>query len=280
MTCHVAIAGPAGAVLFADSQGSTDRSEIHGLQKVYAGTDFVVGGAGSTLLLRELLGQLADTPGLQAKDLADELHKFLDGVSESARENFALIALLPDPPGVTTFYPGVFSRFLRQQTFGCIGSGSEFVIAATQRDHVTGVRQSDAPTLADTFVEVADLARAADESLTVNDTYMAGILANGRGYLLGDPKIVPRHVPDVIAEIWPRLSSRFQLMQATASTIQSEISTALQVLTPELRKGTHNPAIDAALASARHSIAKNRALLDQMISEYMSVYDAALARTA
>jgi hypothetical protein len=63
MTVHIAIANRNEAVLFSDSQGSTDREESHGFHKQYVGENFAVGAAGHGGIIMNLFEMLNDRLG-------------------------------------------------------------------------------------------------------------------------------------------------------------------------------------------------------------------------
>ena len=86
------------------------------------------------------------------------------------------------------FRPAVFTRIGRPSRFGSIGSGSEFVHRAFSQYGRLGIN-IPLDEIADLVVAVEDLAKAADESLTVDDSFMVGIVTNNRSYLMGDRRI-------------------------------------------------------------------------------------------
>ncbi|HSN98180.1 MAG TPA: hypothetical protein VLS89_07775 [Candidatus Nanopelagicales bacterium] len=92
---------------------------------------------------------------------------------------------------------------------GWIGSGAEFAAHAAQRDRALGI---DLPRrgIADMLVMADEYAEAANESLTVNDKYMVGILSGGRTYVMGDAAIHPTYIPTQIRHQWDTgVSTRF-----------------------------------------------------------------------
>ena len=58
MTCHIVISGSAGTLMMSDSQLSDSIAEFHGVEKQYCGPDFLVGGAGASLIIMALFEHL------------------------------------------------------------------------------------------------------------------------------------------------------------------------------------------------------------------------------
>ena len=98
---------------------------------------------------------------------------------------------------------------------GVIGSGSEFVENALQRDEEMGMGWPTITTLVDCFISAVMYLGSANRSLTVNDKLTCGIMRGGQTYLFGEPSTVPLYVPPAVAENWPLLAdSHFPAAQA------------------------------------------------------------------
>jgi len=137
MTCHLAMLGATGAVMFSDSQGSDSESENHGNQKQFVGEDFLVGGAGHGWIVMRLLAELSDA---QAKGNVDaaRVEKFitdfmLNEVAAEARGSVDI--LVTTLGGVKRYTPGVFTKFGKPMAVGSIGSGATYIGRAQRRVH-------------------------------------------------------------------------------------------------------------------------------------------------
>ena len=150
MTCHIALANTEIAILSSDSQSSDDRSELHGVQKQFAGRDFLVGIAGLSMVIPELFDRLEEAsrsggavPPLDAAGLPAFLSHFIDTEirAEARRETEIIVVTPPDANGnaVQTFLPGTFSRLGRRESAGMIGSGAEFASRAYLRYSQLGI---------------------------------------------------------------------------------------------------------------------------------------------
>ena len=288
MTCHIALGNTETAALSSDSQSSDDRSEVHGLQKQFAGCDFLVGVAGLSMVIPELFDRLeaASRPGgtvapLDAAGLPAFLVHFIETeIRPEARREIEIIAVTPpDANGnsVQTFLPGTFARLGRREPAGMIGSGAEFASRAFSRYAQLGIELSFA-SLADLVVTIEDLAKAADESLTVDDSFLLGIITNGKSYLLGDRRISIGHAPAPVIREWSRAAIRFHALMATAREINGEMFDVQRELSA-IRTGTLTPANLAAIQQINDSlIAKSRQTLIRLLDDYLAWYDGILGR--
>ena len=85
MTCHVGVSGPGGSLILCDSQLSTQTSEIHGAQKLYAGEGFVIGGAGLALVIMDLFAELGSM-STNATSVGSAVETYIEtGLSDKAR---------------------------------------------------------------------------------------------------------------------------------------------------------------------------------------------------
>jgi hypothetical protein len=101
VTVHIGFANAGTALLASDSQASDEISEIHGLQKHFAGPDFLVGVAGLSLVLDELFPRLQDAimPGANQL-LAGGVRAFIEHfitqeVQPVARAEIEIIIVTP-----------------------------------------------------------------------------------------------------------------------------------------------------------------------------------------
>jgi hypothetical protein len=212
MTFHIALSSTAGSVMLSDSQGSTETSEMHGVQKQYIGEDLLVGGAGSSLVLTALFDALSARGEHDAAGLAAFIEDFFEReVRLNAMAQAEIVIVTPDADGRTVqrLMPGVLARFSRRAQMGLVGSGASFAARAVHRDRAIGVEWTMA-SLADLLAFAYDCADAANESLTVNDEFMLGFLVNGRAYAMGDEAIRPAHIPNRIQSKWGMVSNYYK----------------------------------------------------------------------
>ena len=288
MTCHIAIANPDTAVLSSDSQSSDDRSELHGIQKQFAGSDFLVGVAGLSMVIPELFDRLeeASRPGgtnapLDAARISAFLAHFIDTEirPEARREIEIIVVTPPDANGnaAQTFLPGTFSRLGRREPAGMIGSGAEFASRAFTRYAQLGI-ELPFTTLADLVITIEDLTKAADESLTVDDSFLLGILSNGKSYLMGDRRIILGHAAQPIIREWSRATIRFHEIMATARDINGEIIDAQRQLSA-IRTSALTPASLVEIQRINDGpITTNRRTLVHLLDDYLAWYDGILGR--
>lgn len=279
MTCHVAMVGAQGAVMFSDSQGSTSSSEAHGWQKQVGGKGFLVGAAGAGLLIEALFRALdegIDKNVVEASNVEDFILSFLaTEVVASARKELGL--LLAKPSEVKTLNPGLLTKFFRGfPSLATIGSGAEFVQRAASRNHKLGIAHGT-ETLADTFVSIEAFIDAANESLTVDDQFTIGILRGERPYLLAHQAIFGSHVPQNLRKVWGHVGGQYEVILALVRTMTSEAAEARRQL-QAIRRGELRQAHVDAIAKNNESIGNNRRALQEKLADYLEWYDKTLGR--
>ncbi|MGH7170481.1 MAG: hypothetical protein ACRELG_09420 [Gemmataceae bacterium] len=269
-----------------DSQGSDKISEFHGWQKQFAGPDFLVGVAGLGLVLGELFDRLQDAiaPGpnqLLAAGVRAFIEQFIaQEVQPPARAEIEIIVVTPpDASGnaVQVYRPGVFSRIGRPSSFDSIGSGAEFVHRAfsQHRRHGMDIPVDEA---ADLLVAIEIFARAADESLTVDDSFMLGIITNHKSYLMGDRRIDLQYAADPLRQQWAHAANSFHTSMAAGRAINGEMVRVQQELSA-IRSGALNQAnLDSIRDSNDLVITPTRAALIQQLHDYFVWYDGLLGR--
>jgi hypothetical protein len=211
VTLQLALSTAAGCILLSDSQGSTTTSETHGHQKQYIGEDFLVGGAGDSILIDALYHALSQRaqPVLRAVELAAFVEQFFRSeVRPDAAREAELLLVTPDADGkmVQRFIPGLLARCGRRSAMSAIGAGADFTRRAVRRDHEIGVTW---PTrsVVDLLIMADEYADAANESLTVNDQLLISVLIGDRTYAMGHASIKATHLPDPIRSEWQSVSS-------------------------------------------------------------------------
>lgn len=277
MTCHLALTGLAGTVMVSDSQGSDSFSETHGFQKQYVGPDFLIGGAGAGDIIHALFEALASAKVTSAT-LETFVASFVDNeLTKEAKSSVSfLIACGQAPNNIFEFAPGTFRRLRKRQNFYSIGSGSDFVFRALARDQVIGIEVGDPITIAETLVIAETYIDAANESLTVDDLFLIGILANGRSYVMGDERISPNHLDQTLQKNWGTASSKYMQMLAVLKTIRGELQVAQQLF-DGVRRGDFPKTSYPVIAAAADSIRHNRKQLEVMIEHYFHWYDAIIS---
>lgn len=286
MTVHIGFANPGAGLLASDSQGSDALSEFHGWQKQFAGPDFLVGVAGSGLVLEELLCRLQDAtaPGpnqLNSGGIRAFIEQFVaQEIQAPVRSEVEILVVIPpDAVGnaVQVFHPGVFARMGRPAGFGWIGSGAEFVLRAFSHYERLGIN-IPLNAIADLVVAVEDFAKAADESLTVDDSFLVGIITNNRSYLMGDRRIHLRYAPELLRQQWAQAANRFHQIMAAARVINGELVVVQRELSA-IRTGTMTQAnLDAIRVSNDVAITTSRQSLVQQLQDYFVWYDGLLGR--
>jgi hypothetical protein len=245
-----------------------------------------VGVAGLGLVLGELFDRLqeATAPGPD-QPLAAGVRAFIEQfiaqeVQAPARAKIEIIVVTPpDAKGnaVQVYRPGVFSRMGRASSFGSIGSGAEFVFRAFSQHARLGMA-IPIDEAADLVVAIEIFARAADESLTVDDSFMLGIITNNRSYLMGDRRIDLRYAPDPLRQQWAHSANSFHNIMAAARAINGEMVRVQQELSA-IRTGALDQAnLDAIRDSNDLVITTTRQALIQQIQDYFVWYDALLGR--
>jgi hypothetical protein len=286
VTVHIGFANAKAALLASDSQGSDEISESHGWQKQFAGPDFLVGVAGLGLVLDELFNRLQEAVAPGANQLlAAGVRAFIElliaeEVQAPARGEIEIIVVTPPDASsnaVQVYRPGVFSRMGRPSSFDSIGSGSVFVRRVFSQHAHLGMN-IPVDEVADLVVAIEIFARAADESLTVDDSFMLGIIINNRSYLMGDRRIDLQYAPDPLRQQWAYAANSFHNIMATARGINGKMVRVQKELSP-IRTGTLSQTnLDAIRDSNGLVITPTRNALIQLIQDYFLWYDALLGR--
>jgi ATP-dependent protease HslVU (ClpYQ) peptidase subunit len=270
MTCHVAIRGSDGLVLFSDTQASSADTQYHGVQKQFVGSDFVLGCAGAMLVIRALFEELERTPGLSAATVERAVEHFLESeVTPEARRSIELV--LGVPSGIKTLVPAFFTHFRNENVLATIGSGAPFVYRAFGRDQKLGI-QFGAPTLADLFVAAESNLDAAAESLTVDDLLMVSFLQSGRAYVMGAADVSVSTLPESIRLNWTEASEKCAVIVALCENIRGEFGEALRATSKARVSTLTQPDLDR-IALANLEIARRRSELTARLTEYMTWYD-------
>jgi hypothetical protein len=283
MTCHIAMSGGGAAAMLSDSQGSTDVSEFHGWQKQFVGPDFLLGVAGHGAILDALFDELHDRAHgpdpVTAATICDFVPTFLnDQVRYEAQREVGLILATPDANdrAIQTFEPRTFKRFGKRRSFSTIGSGAAFVHGASERDHQLGM-VFNTSSLAHLLVLISYYAEAANESLTVDDKFLIGFLADNKTYLIGDRDIVPTYVPDQVTQHWSQAATSFDSIRAMLKTLNGEVVEAQRRFS-KVRDGSLAMPDIFPLLAASTSIRNNLQTLAQLVADYRVWYDGILAR--
>jgi len=278
MTCHVALSCADCAICFADSQGTSRDTESHGSQKIFVGHDFSIGIAGSGaigFLLFEHLRRAVDASLVDANNLREFVKDFLDDeIQPHMIGNIQFITATPDSSGswIQIYYPELFKNFSSRETFGSIGSGSEFTNRTFNHSIALGYGYKWG-TAATSFTMAMELMAAADESLTVDNLYMVSICKGGRSYLLGDKNInPPRFAIQKTRENWPHISQKYAEIKAISETIISERRNAYQNV-GNIADGTLTTGDVARLSASNISIASNLVTLDQKLTDFFKWRD-------
>ncbi len=284
MTCHVAFSSDVGAVLFSDSQLSTDKTGYHGFQKQFVGDDFLLGGSGNSLVIEEVFKSLRDsTTGVCTVDggtVANHIVAFLQrNVSRpaAAGTNFILICLNQSgKPRIRILYPSTFDFFISRDHFGTLGSGSELVSSAIERDRMLGLFRQPLE-LVDMIVAGENYLDAATKSLTVDSQFTVGVLRSKRAYLMGDVRITMQYAPPAIAAKWNSASKLYEAILAHAQQIRGEIREAQRVLS-KVQVAQLDKAAVSAIEASQVSVSQNRQALHAKIESYLNWYDRLLNR--
>jgi hypothetical protein len=281
MTFHIALSAAAGSVMLSDSQGTTEASEIHGLQKQYVGDSFLVGGAGSSVVLNALFDTLSAGSAPRGGDALTALVEgfFEREVRPGALAQAEVLIVTPDAGGKTVqrLVPAALTRFGRRGEMGAIGSGASFATRAVQRDHAIGVEWSMG-SLADMLVFAYDCADAANESVTVNDELMAGFLMGDRAYAMGDEAIKLTHIPREILNNWRFVSDYYNeeilpLVRSIRDARRFAYRAFSGLLMPEPDAGTRD-----AIAAHLAIVAAGVPALSARLAEFFAQYDGYLGR--
>lgn len=278
MTCHLAMQGNGGtAVMFSDSQGSTLTSEVHGVPKQFAGRDFLVGGAGSIDIIDALFEQLShDFLGVDSSSIDSYIINFVNvNLTQAARSSVGF--LIVTPSSLFEFAPGTYQGFRKRRAYASIGSGSEFVHRAISRDAKTGVICSLGATVSQVLCEVENYLDASNESLTVDDKFLVGIIHGNKSYLMGDQTIEPRYANSKIIQEWPEISKQYSEIMALVRTLRSEVSQAHRVVS-HIKYSLLNVEAYRQIAASNNSIFANQKQLENRLDSLMRLYDTLLGR--
>jgi len=284
MTVHIALANNDHAVLFSDSQGSTDRSEFHGWHKQFVGKNFAVGVAGHGWILSRLFDHLQSQFSTHKEattgDVSSSIEQFIKTDVRTEMQGTVSVLLLGYDSagvlGVSQFEPSIFHSFNRQTQFGSIGSGSEFVGIADARNTALGVGLP-LGTIADLLVSAIHYAEAANESLTVDDLLSAVLFANGKTYLLGEPEVSVTYAHHEVLKHWHQIGGYWQTLRAQVDVIGGEILEATRLFS-SIRSATLGAAKLNAIAAMNQSVESNRMALDSAITAYCQFYDLLIGR--
>lgn len=280
MTVHIALAGSSSAVLVSDSQGSTSQSKIGGWQKQFAGPDFLLGVAGNGAILDALFHHLDALTTLTSVALVSDVEQFLQNeVMPDQWNSIQAVAVLQNTPltSVRTYDPSTFRHFGPDRNIGSIGSGSMFVHDALSGVGATQWRSFFPGPVVEQVTFALHLADAANQSLTVNDAVMVGILSDGKSYIIAEEQIAPVHVPPAIASAWSNVTNSFEEIVDLASTVNSEIANAYQQMSSIWRGQFQVPATTSIL-SHNAEVARGMSELSNKLSDYFTWYDSILGR--
>ncbi|WP_372717337.1 hypothetical protein [Novipirellula sp.] len=283
MTSHVAVSSKDFVVAFSDSQGTVGmESEVHGGQKLFFGPDFIVAKAGSSLITNPLFAQLA-TQSRDGTVTASNLHLAIQEYlqKEIRSHHWGEVQFLTATPSsdgkwIQSYMPEVFFNFGSRECFGAIGSGQTFVYRMIERLAILQCPWTQLP-LAGTYCVTKRLADAANESLTVDDTHLVGLIANGKCYAMGDKRITPSYLDTPILEHWPSVAKKFDEITAIAETANSLIDQAFRNL-HGVWSG-HIEIMDAAVSvTTANEVEGQFAQLESKLLEYFAWYDGMLER--
>lgn len=283
MTSHVAVSSKDFVVAFSDSQGTVGmESEVHGGQKLFFGPDFIVAKAGSSLISNPLFAQLAEKTRngtVTSSNLHAAIKEYLK--VEVRPHHWGEVQFLTATPcsegnWIQTFMPEVFFNFDSRDFFGAIGSGQTFVYRMIDR-----LANLQCPwtslSLAGTYCVTKRLADAANESLTVDDTHLVGLIAGGKCYAMGDKQIKPFYLDDPIRQHWPSAAKRFDEITAIAETANSMIDQAFRSI-QGVWSGRVEPTDAAASVNTAQQVQSQYDQLDQRLTDYFQWYDRLLGR--
>ena len=270
--------------MLSDSQLSTDTTEAHGAQKQFVGNDFLLGASGKALVLKAIFTSLLDPATGNCRvdhtDIEDHLQRFLwQEVTEQARSSVNLLLLRPcSVKGyrIDLFRPDTLRSSIPQGEYDTLGSGSEIVRSALQRDNALALF-SKPQEMVDMLVAGENYLEAATRSLTVNSQFTVGMLHSGRAYILGDGRINPIYAPSAICSEWADVAAKYKRMIDHARLIRGEIREAQRALS-KIQMARLFPDGVAAIAANQASVARNRKMLQGEIEEYFNWYDSVLCR--
>lgn len=285
MTCQLALSSRCGGVLFADSQMSSARAEYHGYQKQFVGNDFLLGAAGNTPIILELFDSLIDQKSGECNvcsvRISDHILEFLNkNVTTRAAINTAFVLIYSPQSGnaqVQTLIPSNFKSFtLVKKSWAALGSGSEFVNSAIERDKNLGI-YSEPQQLVDMIVTGENYLDVATKSLTVNAQYTIGILKSNKAYIIGDPRISAQFVPPAVLSSWKDVANRYEKILARTQQIRGEIREAQRALS-DIQVSNFGQAGMRFICDAKSSIEDNRDSLRDEIESFFAWYDSLVGR--
>jgi hypothetical protein len=284
MTIQIAASLPdsSEAIIISDSQMSSITEEAHGAQKILAGEDYLVGCAGSGMIIGRLFEKLYHDVNIDGSNVIQSIEQFMiDEVQQPAQAEIGMLALTPSAgvePAIQQFSPGVFKHFGKRSKFASIGSGSEFVSRAISRDGHNGISHPIG-SLIDLIITASNLADAATESLTVDEFHLLGILRNGRTYLLGHRDISPQFLAPALTApgVWTAVSKAFEDVHALIQTIRSELRVAMESASV-IANGGLTAILLARLQAANAAIVTSRTSLASRLTDYFQWYDGIMGR--
>jgi hypothetical protein len=261
--------------MLSDSQGSTNYSESHGLQKLVPISDFLIGGTGAGDLIRVVNDYLTSDTTINAANIKVRLVEVVDELIRPGVQS-ELEFVVATEKSLLSYQPGRFKKPTEDEYIAWAGSGGEFVRRAWLRDLYLGIG-SPLRTLGDTFVAAEAFLDAANESLTVDDKLMLGIVAGGRTYVTGERDIYPLYAPDPLVNAWNLAAQRFRIIKTLAEQIRSELKNAQRSLSSVKVSGLGSGEI-ASIEASNLSIGTMRTQLDAELQSYMGWYDGLLGR--
>lgn len=270
MTCHVVQRCGKGLIALADSQMSGPQQEFHGAVKIIAGDGWLVGGAGIGLVIFALFEHL-DKEKPKPEAVATAVEWFLSNeVTEPMAANSMFYVATQNT--LQTIQPAIFKHARNAGGFTTIGSGAEFVTRAHARERALGILPSS-DTLADLFVAVETSLLVADESLTVDNLLLMGLIVDGKSYLVGDKGVKPQRGPAKVISEWGSAADQFAALRNQANTIRGEREQAQRFLSP-IATGSLDLKSWQDLESTNVSIGRLRGQLSASIQNLLDWYDA------
>ena len=284
MTCQLAFSSSAGAVLFSDSQLSTNSIELHGHQKQLVGSDFLLGGAGHSGVIQEVFNSLCEPGSGESTKRGEEVAThILDFLTSEVTENaaagtsFVLVRQEPDQEStISVLRRGTFKSFFRRKGIVTLGSGAALVRPAIERDRKLGVFLPP-DQLHDMVVAGENYLDAAVQSLTVDNQFVIGILRRGAAYLMGDQSINASYAPARIIGQWPGVGRRYAEIMGLARTMRGEIRSAQRTVA-QVQLGRLDDAASRQLEDSRSTVESNRRNLAEKLEEYFAWYDELVQR--
>lgn len=283
MTVHIALTHPNHAVLFSDSQGSTDRSESHGWHKQFVGRNFAVGVAGHggiiTGLFENLSSQFDLLNDYPFAEVMLAIQKYiLSHVQPQFQGATSILFMGYDGPNpkVWRWEPSVFRGFSSPASFSAIGSGAEFVGKANARNSLLGLEMPSG-TVAEMIVSAIHYAEAANESLTVDDLLSVVLFINGRTYLLGEKEVSIRISYRNVIVNWRQIAEKWIEFRTRSTAIESEFREATRFLSL-IRSGQLEETRLQDFKRINNAIDSSLIDFNQAIVDFCVYYDALVGR--